>query len=72
MDLAKGAVDVRRRWLVALALVAACLFVYGQAVSFAFLNFDDNGYVTDNQWVKLGLTAGGVRWAFTTVDYYYW
>ena len=72
MDLAKGAADVRRRWLVALALVAACLFVYGQAVSFAFLNFDDNGYVTDNQWVRPGFTAAGVRWAFTAVDYYYW
>src|SRR5260370_10998655 len=72
MDLAKGAVDARRRWLVALALVAACLFVYGQAVSFGFLNFDDNGYVTENQWVRPGLTAAGVRWAFTAVDYYYW
>ena len=46
MDLAKGAVDMRRRRLVALALVAACLFVYGQAVNCAFLNFDDSGYVT--------------------------
>ena len=72
MDPAKGAVDARRRWLVALALVAACLFVYGQAVSFAFLNFDDNGYVTENQWVRPGLTAAGVRWAFTDIDYDYW
>lgn len=72
MDPAKGAADTRRRRLVALALVAACLFVYGQAVSFGFLNFDDNGYVTENQWVRLGLTVAGVRWAFTAVDYYYW
>jgi tetratricopeptide (TPR) repeat protein len=72
MGLAKGAVDARRRRLVALALVAACLFVYGQAVSFGFLNFDDKGYVTDNQWVKPGLTAAGVRRAFTDVDDFYW
>ncbi len=64
--------DRRRRVLVALGLVAACLLVYGQALRFEFLNFDDNGYVTGNPWVRSGLTAAGVRWAFTTIDYYYW
>ncbi len=72
MDPAKGAADARRRRLVALALVAACLFVYGQAVNFTFLNFDDSGYVTDKEWVTGGLTAAGVRRAFTDVDDYYW
>ncbi len=62
----------RRRWLVALTLIAACLIVYGQALHFGFINFDDPGYVTENQWVRPGLTAGGLRWAFTTIDYYYW
>ena len=41
-------------------------------MNFAFLNFDDSGYVTNNQWVKLGVTAAGVRWAFTNVEDYYW
>ena len=72
-DLPKGAtIDARRRWLVAVALVVLCLLVYGQALYFPFINFDDNAYVTENQWVRPGLSAAGVRWAFTTVDYYYW
>lgn len=64
--------DIRRQTLVAAFLVAACLLVFGQAVAFDFINFDDNGYVTENPHVRSGLTAAGVRWAFTTVDYFYW
>jgi tetratricopeptide (TPR) repeat protein len=64
--------EPRRRTLVAAFLAAACLLVFGQAVHCDFLNFDDNGYVTDNPNVRAGLTAAGVRWAFTTVDYFYW
>ncbi len=64
--------DRRRRVLVALALAAACLLVYAQAARFQFINYDDNGYVTENPWVRAGFTAAGVRWAFTAVDYYYW
>lgn len=62
----------RRRWLVALALIAGCLLVYGQTFHFEFLNFDDNAYVYENQWVRSGVTASGVHWAFTTLDYFYW
>jgi protein O-mannosyl-transferase len=65
-------VDARRRVLVALALVAACLLVYGQAVRFDFINYDDNSYITENPAVRAGLTAASVRWAFTTIDYFYW
>jgi hypothetical protein len=72
-DLPKAVVmEARRRLLVALALIAACLLVYGQALRFDFINFDDTSYITENQWVRSGLTAGGVRWAFTTIDYFYW
>ena len=62
----------RRRVLVALALMAACLLVYGQAVRFDFINYDDNSYVTENPAVRAGFTAASVRWAFTTIDYFYW
>jgi protein O-mannosyl-transferase len=72
-DLPEGAVvDTRRRLLVALALVTACLLVYGQSLRFEFVNYDDNGYVTENQWVRSGITGEGVRWALSAIDYYYW
>ncbi|MEO8593324.1 MAG: hypothetical protein ABI759_08380 [Candidatus Solibacter sp.] len=56
----------------ALALAAACIALYSQSYTFGFLNFDDGSYITENQWVRGGFTAAGVRWAFTTIDYFYW
>ena len=44
------------------ALVAA---VFGATVRFEFLNYDDGPYVYENPHVAGGLTAEGVRWAFT-------
>jgi protein O-mannosyl-transferase len=60
------------RLLIALALVIACLLVFGQVARFDFINFDDVGYITANQWVRSGFTRAGVVWALTTIDYYYW
>jgi tetratricopeptide (TPR) repeat protein len=62
----------RRDLLVAIALAAACLIVFGQAAHFQFINYDDNAYITENPMVSGGLTAQGVVWAFTTIDYFYW
>jgi Tfp pilus assembly protein PilF len=52
-----------RDLLICLFLAAAVLAVFGQAGGFAFLAWDDTGYVTDNPRVASGLTAGGLRWA---------
>ena len=46
----------------------AILAVYGQVWNHAFLNFDDPTYVTDNVYVKDGLTARGLQWAFSLDD----
>lgn len=62
----------RRDLIVAVLLAAACLAVFGQAAHFDFINYDDNAYVTDNPWVRGGLTTRGVAWAFLTIDYFYW
>ena len=59
------------RW-VAIGLAMACLAVFGQAVRFAFLNYDDNAYITENPWVRGGLTLPGLIWAFRNIDYFYW
>jgi protein O-mannosyl-transferase len=62
----------RRTLIVALALAAACIAVYAPAVRCEFLNYDDNGYITDNPTVRAGLTPNGVRWAFTELRWFYW
>jgi tetratricopeptide (TPR) repeat protein len=48
-------------------LVALTLAVYGRAINFGFLAFDDPTYVTENFHVLRGLTLPGLRWAMTKV-----
>ena len=52
--------------MICLLLVAATLIVYAQTAHFSFVGFDDNLYVTENKQVQAGVTAGGIRWAFTS------
>ena len=55
------------RNLAAAALLAALVFAaFGGALKCGFVLFDDNLYVTENAQVQGGLSAAGVRWAFTT------
>lgn len=52
--------------LVGILLVLAVAAVYWQTLTFGLTNYDDNLYITENPHVQAGLTADGVRWAFTT------
>lgn len=61
-----GATD-HRRWAAA-ALTALVFAVFWQVREFSFLHYDDDRIITDNPVVGLGLTAAGVRWAFTTLS----
>jgi protein O-mannosyl-transferase len=54
------------RWPVALLLFALTLALYWRSTGFAFLNYDDDVYVTANDGVRAGLSLDGLRWAFTT------
>ena len=51
-------------WCICIALAAGTLALYWPATHDAFINFDDNAYVTDNPHVKAGVTWSGVVWAF--------
>jgi tetratricopeptide (TPR) repeat protein len=46
-------------------LATVTLAVYAPVLKFDFIDFDDPPYVTENPQVLAGLTASGVRWAFT-------
>jgi tetratricopeptide (TPR) repeat protein len=52
--------------LVALLLALITLVVYLPVGTHTFVNYDDDDYVTENSFVKNGLTWPGIRWAFTT------
>jgi protein O-mannosyl-transferase len=47
-------------------LVVVTLTVFNRASQNSFVNFDDDGYITENQHVRAGLTWETARWAFTT------
>jgi Flp pilus assembly protein TadD len=53
-------------------LMAAIALIYGQTLGFSFINYDDDSYVSANGIVRAGLTAQGVRYAFTVSDRFYW
>jgi tetratricopeptide (TPR) repeat protein len=55
-----------------LLLALTTLAVYNSLVHHAFINLDDNDYVTNNKHVQAGLTAATLRWALTTYDAENW
>jgi tetratricopeptide (TPR) repeat protein len=58
----------KRTVVLCLLLVAATLAVYNPVNRNAFVNFDDDHYITGNPHVLAGLHWGTVKWAFT--NYY--
>lgn len=64
--------SARRDWLTAVALAAVAFAVFYPALDYEFVNFDDDVYVTKNASVQGGLSARGVRYAFTSFDCSNW
>jgi tetratricopeptide (TPR) repeat protein len=56
----------RRDLAVAALLAIGTALLFAPALELGFVLYDDPEYVTDNPVVRRGLTADGVRWAFTT------
>ena len=56
----------RQKWVVCVLLGAAVLAVYWQALSCAFVNFDDGDYVTLIPNIQHGLNWASLKWAFTS------
>ncbi|MBN1673317.1 MAG: tetratricopeptide repeat protein [Kiritimatiellae bacterium] len=56
----------QRRWPVLLVLCAAALCAYAPVFYAGFVTFDDPRYITENVYVRNGLTGQSIRWAWTT------
>ncbi|MBW1684428.1 MAG: hypothetical protein JRS35_05125 [Deltaproteobacteria bacterium] len=56
----------QRRALVAVGLAALTMAVFWSMRQNAWLNYDDDIYITSNPSLTLGWSAEGLRWAFTT------
>ena len=57
---------------IGLCLIMVILAVFWPVKNYEFINFDDDLYVTDNPYVKAGLTLKSVIWAFTTMHANNW
>ena len=64
--------NVRPEVLICLFLVLCTLFIYFQVGTFEFDNYDTAKYVYNNNQVKAGLTAKGLKWAITTFYFSNW
>lgn len=53
-------------WAICAALALMTLLIFGQAVRYDFIAWDDDRYVAQNPALTAGLSARGVQWAFTT------
>src|ERR1700736_5661436 len=54
----------RRTLVLSLALILLTVLVYYPIRNNAFINFDDNHYITENAHVRWGLSWDTVKWAF--------
>ncbi len=61
-----------RTLLLCLLLMSVTLTLYIPVTHNAFINFDDEGYITDNAHVQAGLTWPTVKWSFTTFEMGNW
>lgn len=53
-------------------LVLITFFLYRPVGEFDFISLDDTEYVTENPYVKNGITEKGIRWAFRFPNFGYW
>jgi protein O-mannosyl-transferase len=61
-----------RLWALSALLFCCTIALYYPAVHHAFLNYDDDQYVTANPNVRSGLTSASVEWAFSNLDIGHW
>src|SRR4030042_2381349 len=59
-------------FLISLFLIIITFAAFEQVRSCAFINLDDNVYITDNRHIQDGLTLEGVTWAFKPIHAGHW
>ena len=61
-----------RDLLVIIFLIMVTFAVFSQVLNHEFINYDDDGYVTNNHRVQAGLTHDNITWAFTATELANW
>ncbi|MBW1995871.1 MAG: hypothetical protein JRI77_15700, partial [Deltaproteobacteria bacterium] len=65
LDYKEHVFKIRVELLICLLLVLVTSAAFLQLKYNDFINYDDGAYVSENRYVKAGLTSAGMKWAFT-------
>jgi len=65
-DIQAKQMEVSRTALICIALAAATFVAFEGGRSNDFVHFDDDKYITSNEYVQKGLSLESIKWAFTT------
>jgi len=58
--------------LIMVILVAASCVAFGRIAGNDFVNFDDDYYITENIYIKSGINAESIKWAFASTSVSNW
>jgi protein O-mannosyl-transferase len=53
--------------IIVIFLIVASLAAFGRIAGNDFINFDDQGYITENSHIQSGINYKNIKWAFTAV-----
>ncbi len=59
-------------YFIIILLIIAGFAAFGRIAGNDFINFDDQGYVTENYHIQKGMNLQTVKWALTTTYFSYW
>jgi protein O-mannosyl-transferase len=59
------------RLIIIFLIIASCI-AFGRIAGNDFTNFDDNAYITENNHIQSGINPESIKWAFTSLDVFYW
>jgi len=62
----------KENMIIGVSLTLLILLIYWDTQFFDFINYDDPTYITDNYYVKVGLTWQGLIWALQDIHTGYW
>jgi len=58
--------------LIIILLIVGTFAAFGRIAGNNFINLDDHAYITENYHIKSGITLQSAKWAFTSLDVFYW
>ena len=54
------------KYLIVILLILISFIAFGRIVANDFINFDDDIYITGNNYIKSGINTESIKWAFTS------